>query len=190
MVQTKKIQQICGLDRPIVLVGLMGAGKTSVGRELARRLDIPFIDSDSEIESISGFSIADIFEIYGEQEFRRLERLVFERLLESTPRVKVISAGGGTFVSETIRNNILNSAVSVWLNASVDVLVKRTALRPGKRPKLINADPQKVLTDLMLQRQGFYSMANLVVDAEDENAGQTARKVIDKLKDYCNMPKE
>ncbi|MDR0319762.1 MAG: shikimate kinase [Rickettsiales bacterium] len=171
------------LEKPIVLVGLMGAGKTTIGRELSRRLKIPLVDSDAEIEKAAGLSVADIFELHGEAEFRRLESLVFDRLLDSVPLVKIISAGGGAFVGETVRNNILNKAISIWLKADVDTLVQRTGRRPGKRPLLETADPREILTGLLAKREEFYSKANIHVHTMND-IRSTASKVVGALGNY------
>ena len=117
------------LNKPIVMVGLMGAGKTSVGRALARSLGIGFVDSDCEIETAAGASVVDIFSMYGEQEFRRAEKSVIERLLVAKPRVKVISTGEGAFITPAVREMVLRDAISIWLKADLDLLVKRTNFR-------------------------------------------------------------
>ena len=104
----------------------MGAGKTSVGRALANRLKIPFVDSDKEIEAAAGCSVVDIFAMYGEAEFRRVEHRVVERLLDTSPAVKVISTGEGAFITPAVREMLLKRAITVWLRADLDLLVKRT----------------------------------------------------------------
>ena len=107
------------LDRPIVMVGLMGAGKTSVGRALAHLLGVPFVDSDKEIERAAGCSVVDIFSLYGEQEFRRVEQQVVSRLLDTSPTPKVISTGEGAFITPAVRDKVLTQAVSIWLKLMV-----------------------------------------------------------------------
>ncbi len=146
------------LDRPIVMVGLMGAGKTSVGRALARRLGIPFVDSDKEIEAAAGCSVVDIFAMYGEQEFRRVEQRVIARLLDSPPALKVISTGEGAFITPAVREMALKKALTVWLKADLELLVKRTNFR-DTRPQLLNADSRKILAQLIDERYRTYDMA-------------------------------
>ena len=135
------------LDKPIMMVGLMGAGKTSVGRALARRLGVPFVDSDKEIENAAGCSVVDIFSMYGEAEFRRVEQRVISRLLDSAPSVKVISTGEGAFITPAVREMALKKALTIWLKADLDLLVKRTNFR-DTRPQLLNADSKKILLNL------------------------------------------
>ncbi len=146
--------------RTIVLVGLMGVGKTTVGRRLARRLDVDFVDSDHEIELAAGMSVAEIFETYGEDEFRSVERRVIARLLDEKPQV--IATGGGAFVNGETRALIKEKSLSVWLDAEVDVLVERTA-RKDTRPLLKEGDPVDILTRLKAKRTPFYMQANVHV---------------------------
>lgn len=168
------------LDKPIVMVGLMGAGKTSVGRALAHHLGVPFIDSDKEIERAAGCSVVDIFAMYGEKEFRRVERQVVDRLIDSPPRVKVISTGEGAFITPEIRERVLKDAVSIWLKADLDLLVKRTKFR-DTRPQLLNNDSKKILAQLIAERYNTYAMANITVETFDESLHKTLTKVVDAL---------
>ena len=168
------------LDRPIVMVGLMGAGKTSVGRALAHHLGVPFIDSDKEIERAAGCSVVDIFSMYGEKEFRRVERQVVDRLIDSPPRVKVISTGEGAFITPEIRERVLKDAISIWLKADLDLLVKRTQFR-NTRPQLLNNDSKKILAQLIAERYNTYAMANITVETFDESLHKTLTKVVDAL---------
>ncbi|MFZ5608176.1 MAG: shikimate kinase [Pseudomonadota bacterium] len=146
--------------RAIVLVGMMGAGKTTVGRRLAARLGLAFVDADSEIERAAGLSIADIFDLYGEAAFRDGERRVIERLLAGPP--KVLATGGGAFMNPATRALIQEKAVSVWLKADLEVLVERTARR-DTRPLLRGGDARDVLARLLAQRQPVYAEAALHV---------------------------
>jgi len=171
------------LDKPIVMVGLMGAGKTSVGRNLARKLDIPFVDSDKEIEAAAGCSVVDIFSLYGEAEFRRVEARVLERLLTSPPYMKVISTGEGAFITPAVRKMVLKDALSIWLKADLELLVKRTNFR-DTRPQLLNADSKKILSTLIEERYKIYSEANITVETADENLNKTLSKVISAIKKY------
>lgn len=144
------------IEKPIVLIGLMGVGKSTVGRRLAKRLDLPFVDADAEIESAAGMSIADIFDRFGEGYFRDGERRVIARLIDGTP--KVIATGGGAFINEETRGLILESATAIWLDANPAVLAERVARR-DTRPLLRNRDPLEVLRELARVRNPIYAMA-------------------------------
>ena len=164
------------IDRPIVLVGLMGCGKSSVGKVIAPLLGLEFFDSDTEIENAAGMSIAEIFENYGEPEFRSLERRVFERLLDDQP--KIIAAGGGAFVQDDTRDVIQAGAVSIWLQAKLDVLVARTQKR-GNRPILAGKNHRVVLRELMEKRRPAYEKATLRVFSGPESIVKTVRVALD-----------
>jgi shikimate kinase len=150
-------------ERPIVLVGMMGAGKTAVGRRLARTLGWPFKDADAAIEAAAGTTIANIFAEIGEPAFRLKERQIIARLLGSGERM-VLALGGGAFMDPQTRAVIRERARSVWLRAELDVLVRRTA-RPGKRPLLAKGEPREVLACLLDQRTPVYSQADVIVDS-------------------------
>jgi shikimate kinase len=165
------------ITKPIVMVGLMGAGKTSIGRALARSLGIPFVDSDKEIEKISGCSVVDIFSMYGEKEFRRVEERVIERLLDTPPFVKVISTGEGAFITPAVRKMILDRALTIWLRADLELLVKRTNFR-HTRPQLLNTDSRQILAQLIKERYDTYAMADITVETYDENIHKTLNKVL------------
>ena len=171
------------LDKPIVMVGLMGAGKTSVGRALARSLGIDFVDSDSEIEAAAGASVVDIFSMYGEQEFRRAETSVIERLLDTKPRVKVISTGEGAFITPAVREMVMHRAISIWLKADLDLLVKRTNFR-HTRPQLLNNDSRVILSQLINERYETYAMADIMVETHDESLRKTLNAVLRALVQY------
>lgn len=171
------------LDKPIVMVGLMGAGKTSVGRALARRLGIPFVDSDKEIEAAAGCSVVDIFSLYGEDEFRRAEQRVIARLFDTPPMLKVISTGEGAFITPAVREMVLGRALSIWLRADLDLLVKRTNFR-DTRPQLLHTDSRKILAQLIDERYDIYSMADITVETRDESLRKTLDKVVDAIKEY------
>ncbi len=153
------------IDRPIVLVGLMGAGKTAIGRRLAQALDVPFRDADAEIERAAGRSVQEIFEIHGEAEFRRGERAVIARLLEEPPHV--LATGGGAFMDPDTRAAIKRTAVSVWLRAEIDVLMRRIARRGG-RPLLQTENPRATMAALLAAREPFYAEADYTINS---NAG-------------------
>ena len=152
------------LDRPVVLVGLMGVGKSTVGRRLAKRLGLPFVDSDAEIEDAAGCTAAEIFERYGEQDFRDGERRLVARLVEG--EVRVIATGGGAFVDPTTRQLLNERAITIWLDAPVDILAQRTARR-DTRPLLKNGDPKGTLERLAAERRSSYSQAHIHVKSGD-----------------------
>jgi shikimate kinase len=163
---------------PIVLVGLMGAGKTSIGRRLAEKMDLPFVDADVEIEKAAGKSIPDIFADHGETHFRDGERRVIARLLENGKQV--LATGGGAFMNEETRAAIKAHSISVWLKADLDVLLKRVAKRGG-RPLLENRDPAEVLQNLMTLRYPIYAEADITVESLDVQHNQMVNVVLDAL---------
>lgn len=171
------------LDKPVVMVGLMGAGKTSIGRALARQLGVPFVDSDKEIEAAAGCSVVDIFSLYGEEEFRRVEQRVISRLLESEPSLKVISTGEGAFITPEVRELVLEKALTIWLKADLELLVKRTNFR-NTRPQLLNADSKNILSKLINERYGIYAKADITVETRDESLQKTLAKVRDSILKY------
>jgi shikimate kinase len=142
--------------RPIVLIGLMGAGKSTVGRRLATRLRMPFVDADTEIETAAGMSVNDIFERFGEAHFRDGERRVIARLIDGTQ--KVIATGGGAFINDTTRALILDQALAIWLDADVAVLAERVRRR-DTRPLLRGKDSRAVLIELARLRNPVYALA-------------------------------
>ena len=149
-------------ERPIVLVGLMGAGKSTIGRRLAAALKLPFHDADAEIETAAGCSISDFFERYGEPAFREGERRVIARLLAG-PR-HVLATGGGAFMDPTTRALIKKMGFSVWLRADIGLLMERVSKRPT-RPLLKNSDPRGTMERLMAERYPIYAEADLTVDS-------------------------
>jgi shikimate kinase len=165
----------------IVLVGLMGAGKSSVGRRVASRLGLPFYDADAEIEAAPGCSISDLFARYGEAAFRAGERRVMRRLLDG-PR-SVIATGGGAFVDGETRALIAERAISIWLRADLDVLTKRVSGR-DHRPLLKEGDPRTILAGLMEKRHPIYAEADLVVESLDQPTDLTVNAVLQALAAY------
>jgi shikimate kinase len=149
--------------RPLVLVGLMGAGKSTVGKRLASRLHLPFVDADHEIEQAAGLSITEIFARFGEAEFRDGERRVIARLIDG--RAKVIATGGGAFMQDETRALILERATAIWLDADLDVLADRVARREG-RPLLAGRDPRTVLAELAAVRNPVYALAPIHVRSQ------------------------
>lgn len=148
---------------PIVLVGLMGVGKTTVGRRLAQRLSLPFVDADHEIEAAAGMTVAEIFERYGEPYFRDGERRVITRLIDGTR--KVIATGGGAFINDETRTLILSQATAIWLRAHPDILVERVGRR-NSRPLLHNRDARAVLTELARVRDPIYAEAHIHIASQ------------------------
>ncbi|MGD9538355.1 MAG: shikimate kinase [Alphaproteobacteria bacterium] len=169
------------LDRSIVLVGLMGAGKSAVGRRLAARLGLKFIDADQEIEKAAGCSIEDIFEFHGEPAFREGERRVVARLLNEPPHV--LATGGGAFMDPSTRQRIRERGVSVWLRADIELLLSRVSRR-NDRPLLKDGDKRETLTRLIAERHPVYAMADIVVDSEDVPHDRMVDKIIAALNAY------
>ena len=151
-------------SRSIVLIGLMGAGKTAVGRRLANKLELPFIDADTEIEMAAGASISEIFAEHGEAYFRQGEGKVISRLLESGPQV--LATGGGAYMNADTRTAIKAHGLSVWLKADVKVLLKRVGRR-GNRPLLARGNPEGVMQKLMDERYPIYAKADVTVESRD-----------------------
>lgn len=149
--------------KSVVLIGLMGAGKTTVGRRLAIALDLPFIDADTAIEDAAGMTVGEVFEHHGEDHFRNGERKVIARLLLDGPQV--LSTGGGAFMDEHTRQRLANTGVTVWLRADLDLLVERTSRR-NTRP-LLKEDPRGTLRRLIDERHPIYGLANITVDSRD-----------------------
>jgi shikimate kinase len=172
--------------RTVVLIGLMGAGKSCVGRRLAHRFALPFIDADQEIEAAAGCSITEIFERFGEAGFREGERRVMERLLNG-PRC-ILATGGGAFIEPSTRRLVGQKAISVWLKADLDLLVKRTAGR-DHRPLLNGGEPRQVLAGLMERRYPIYAEADIIVETLDHPPEMTVQAVCDALTRYFAQPK-
>lgn len=169
--------------RAIVMVGLMGAGKTSIGRRLAALLDLPFVDADAEIEAAAGCTIEEIFERHGEAAFRDGERRVIARLLDGPPQV--IATGGGAYMDAATRALIGERAIALWLRADIDTLVARTSRR-SNRPLLKNGNPRETLERLMRERYPVYAEADVTVDSHDCPPDETTRAVLSALIDHLN----
>lgn len=171
------------LRRHVALVGLMGVGKTTVGRRLAKRVNAEFRDADEEVERAAGRSVAEIFADFGETAFREGERKVIARLLEQdTPLV--IGLGGGAFLNEDTRALIKAKAISVWLRADIDVLVERVARKPGTRPLLAEGDPRSILERLLKERGPIYAQADIVVDSTNGSHEDSADQVLKALSHF------
>lgn len=166
-------------DRRIVLVGLMGAGKTSVGRRLAKLLDTTFVDADEEIVAAAGMSIADIFATYGEPVFRDLERRVIARLLEGPPGV--LALGGGAFVDPGTRARVKERAISIWLDAELDTLVERTSRKRASRPLLKDGDLRAKLETLLAERRPIYAEADHRVESGSLPPEAIAQRILELL---------
>ena len=169
------------VPRTIALVGLMGAGKSCIGRLLATALDLPFMDADKEIEAAAGCSVEDIFAAHGEEAFRAGERRVIARLLNE-PKM-VLATGGGAFMDPETRQLIHERATSLWLRADVDLLLRRTSRR-NNRPLLKRGDPRKILSDLIEKRYPVYAEADVVVDSVDGPPEMTLARVIEGLRHH------
>jgi shikimate kinase len=181
-----KLRVLLG-KKTIVFTGLMGAGKTAIGRKVAQVLDLPFIDSDHEIEAVSRLSVADLFALYGETEFRALERRVIARLLEEGGRV--VSTGGGAFMNARTRQAIAERAVSVWLKADIDVLMERV-MKNRNRPLLKTSDPRAVMERLMAERHPVYALADVTVQSRDEPKEVIAQDVLGALVRHLEAGKD
>ncbi len=166
-------------DRSIVLVGLMGSGKSAIGRRLAARIGMDFVDADAEIEKAAGLSISDIFEVHGEQAFRDGERRVIARLLAGPAHV--LATGGGAFMVEETRAKINERAISVWLRADFDVLLRRISRRDN-RPLLKVDNKEEVLRRLIEERYPIYEEADIIVQSQDGPHEKTVNEVIAALK--------
>lgn len=174
------------LDRPIALVGLMGVGKTTIGKRLAELLRVPFRDADEEIERSAGQSITDIFANYGEAGFRDGEQKVIARLLDQGPHI--LATGGGAFVQPGTREIIKQKAITIWLKTDLRVLARRVANR-SHRPLLHNRNPMDVLREHEKNRYPFYALADLTVDTGDVSHAKSVERVITALKDHLEKHK-
>jgi shikimate kinase len=184
--EAEAVRQRLG-ERPIVLVGLMGAGKTSVGRRLAEKLGIPFVDADHEIEAAAGKPIKEIFADHGEAYFREGERRVIQRLIGNG--AQVLATGGGAFMNDETRARIQSHGVSVWLRAALPLLMKRVAKRQD-RPLLQNDDPEAVMRALMEKRYPVYALADVAVESRDVQHGQMVNDVIRALAQWDGWDKQ
>lgn len=169
------------LDRTVALVGLMGAGKSAIGRRLAHRLGLPFIDADAEIEAAAACTIEEFFERYGEAQFRAGERRVIKRLVDGPPIV--LATGGGAFMDPQTRAVLRQRAITIWLRADLPVLIERVGRRTN-RPLLKQDDPEAVLRRLMDVRYPVYAEADITVDSLDAPAERTTEAVFEALADY------
>lgn len=166
--------------RNLIFIGLMGAGKSAIGRMTAQALGIPFVDSDHEIERVSRMTISELFAAYGEEEFRALEARVLKRLLRSGPRV--VSTGGGAYINERSRRHIKKGGLTVWLKADLDVLWERVNKR-DTRPLLKTENPKQTLENLMRARYPIYAEADLIVLSRDVKKERMVEEVLAAIAD-------
>ena len=176
MFEQRNFKKMSKIDKIILLVGLMGSGKTSVGKRLARRLSLPFVDGDQEIEKAAGLSLVDVLKCFGEKEYRAGEERVMKRLLQGTPCV--LASGGGSFVAAQTRELAKEHAVTIWLKADIDTLYHRTAGRT-RRPFLLgdNATVKHKLQEYITEEYPYYSEADIVVETRDEKVENTVKRV-------------
>ena len=176
MFEQRNFKKMSKIDKIILLVGLMGSGKTSVGKRLARRLSLPFVDGDQEIEKAAGLSLVDVLKCFGEKEYRAGEERVMKRLLQGTPCV--LASGGGSFVAAQTRELAKEHAVTIWLKADIDTLYHRTAGRTI-RPFLLgdNATVKHKLQEYITEEYPYYSEADIVVETRDEKVENTVKRV-------------
>ncbi len=167
--------------RSIILVGMMGSGKSSIGRRLAAALELPFVDADSEIEQAAGMTIDDIFAVHGEPYFREGEERVIRRLLQGDPRV--LSTGGGAVVSPHTRAAIARGGISIWLDAPVDLLLQRVQRRDN-RPLLKTNDPRTVLERLLSERRSYYEEADIRFESRDAPHEAVVEDILALLSSY------
>jgi shikimate kinase len=167
------------LGRTIALIGMMGAGKSSVGRRLAARLNVPFRDADAEIEAAAGCTISEIFARYGETAFRDGERKVIARLLQEPPHI--LATGGGAFIDPETRASMKKCAVTIWITAPVDILLARVQ-RKDDRPLLKSGNTREILERLLKERTPIYAEADLTVDSENGPHADTVERIVAALK--------
>src|SRR5580698_8942032 len=172
--------------RSIVLVGMMGVGKSSIGRRLGARLGVPFVDADAEIEKAAGMSIADIFARHGEESFRSGEARVIARLLDGGPQV--LATGGGAVMNADTRVAIKDKGVSIWLSAELDVLMRRINKRKNDRPMLQTADPEATLRELLVAREPVYAQADITVQSREVPHDAIVSEIMTLLAVFLNAP--
>jgi shikimate kinase len=172
--------------RSIVLVGMMGVGKSSIGRRVAARLGVPFVDADMEIEKAAGTTIADIFARHGEASFRSGEARVIARLLDGGPQV--LATGGGAVMNPETRAAIKAKGVSIWLNADADVLMRRISKRKHERPMLHTDDPLATLRALLVEREPAYAESDLTVQSREVPHEAIVTEIIDAVGDFLGLP--
>ncbi len=183
--ELKKQTMTKKIDKIILLVGLMGSGKTSVGKRLAKKLNLPFVDGDQEIEKAAGLSLVDVLKCFGEEEYRAGEKRVMKRLLQGSPCV--LASGGGSFVADQTRALAKLHAITIWLKADIDVLYNRTAGRKH-RPFLEGDDShlKNKLEKYISEEYPYYSEADIVVETKEEQVDNTVQRVIDAINQFLS----
>jgi shikimate kinase len=185
MDQDSKVQELKSkLDRPVALVGLMGAGKTTVGRRLGRMLGLTFLDADREMEKAAGRSLAEILEAWGEDAYRSGERRVIRRLINSGP--SVIATGGGAFEDPETRRALKRSTITVWLNADVGILHSRAQLRPDHRPLLDQDNARSILEELARKRAQIFGATDIEIISGETSREEVAGRILTALHKYLN----
>ncbi|WP_336278656.1 shikimate kinase [Bartonella sp. CB175] len=178
-----KNQLLSFLDkRALVFVGLMGAGKSVIGRRVSTILDLPFYDSDQEIEKAAQMTIPELFKVYGELEFRSLEQRIILNLIKKKPLV--LATGGGAYINENIRNTIHENGISIWLKADLNILIQRILKGRQTRPLLQTENPKETMQKLMEQRYPIYAKANLTINSHQRNSHTVAKNVIRSVQHY------
>ena len=176
------------LDRPVALVGLMGAGKTTVGRRLGRVLDLPFVDADREMEQAAGRSLAEILDAWGEEAYRSGERRVIRRLIESGP--SIIATGGGAFEDAETREALEKNTITVWLNADVEVLHSRTQLRPEHRPLLDHKNARLILEKMATERADMFNSTHIEIHSGETSREEVAGRILTALNEFLDANDE
>lgn len=167
------------IDRPLVLVGTMGAGKTSIGRRLAKKLALPFFDSDAEFEAAAGCSIIDYFDRFGESAFRAGEAKIIGRMIDENP-IGVIATGGGALKTTSVREKIYHSAITLWMRADLDTLVKRVSRR-NTRPLLNRGDPREILSHFSQDEAILYSNVDVTINSHADAVMATVNAALEEL---------
>ncbi|EJF74628.1 shikimate kinase [Bartonella alsatica] len=179
-----KNQLLSSLDkRALVFVGLMGAGKSVIGKRVATMLHLPFYDSDQEIEKVVQMKITEIFKIYGEPKFRALEQRVILNLIKKSPLV--LATGGGAYINQAIQKAIHQNGISIWLKADLDTLMRRVSRHPT-RPLLQTANPKETMRKLMEERYPIYGKANLTINSHKESRFTVAKNVVRSVQHYLD----
>ena len=173
--------------RSLVLIGMMGCGKSAIGKMLARKLGLDFVDADVEIELAAGRAVSDIFAEYGEEEFRRLEEKVIERILENGP--VLLALGGGAFMAEPTRKIVSKYGLSIWIKADLELLFERVGRRPNKRPLLKNGDPKEILENLLKVREPVYAKAELHIESKSGTKSDMRNVILNALDEHLKVLK-
>ena len=176
--------EFLSIPKTIVLVGMLGAGKTSIGRRLAKHLGLAFADSDQEVELAANCSIEDIYDLYGEAAFQEVEMRVIKRLLENP--VHVLSTGGGAFIHEPTRHLIQAKGISIWIRAAMETILPRVERR-DHRPQLKSADKRQKLEDLIEQYYPIYAQADIIVDSDNSTPDAMTARIVQEINRYISL---